>query len=100
QRGGTTPPRSSRGWAGEIALDVEWAHAMAPRANILLVETNSDYLDDLLAGVDYAAGRPGVSVVSLSWGGGEFGGETQMDYHFHAPAGHPGVTFFVASGDN
>ena len=27
------------GWAGETTLDVEWAHAVAPGANILLVET-------------------------------------------------------------
>ncbi len=27
------------GWAGETTLDVEWAHSMAPGANILLVET-------------------------------------------------------------
>jgi subtilase family serine protease len=27
------------GWAGETTIDVEWAHSMAPRANILLVET-------------------------------------------------------------
>jgi subtilase family serine protease len=27
------------GWASETTLDVEWAHAMAPGANILLVET-------------------------------------------------------------
>ncbi len=27
------------GWAGETALDVEWAHTMAPGARILLVET-------------------------------------------------------------
>jgi len=27
------------GWAGEATLDVEWAHTMAPGANILLVET-------------------------------------------------------------
>ena len=26
-------------WAGETTLDVEWAHSMAPGANILLVET-------------------------------------------------------------
>jgi subtilase family serine protease len=28
-----------RGWAGETSLDVEYAHAIAPAANILLVET-------------------------------------------------------------
>ena len=27
------------GWAEETTLDVEWAHVMAPKANILLVET-------------------------------------------------------------
>jgi subtilase family serine protease len=27
------------GWAGETTLDVEWAHVVAPGANILLVET-------------------------------------------------------------
>ncbi len=27
------------GWAGETSLDVEWAHTIAPDANILLVET-------------------------------------------------------------
>jgi subtilase family serine protease len=27
------------GWAGETTLDVEWAHAVAPGANLLLVET-------------------------------------------------------------
>ncbi len=43
------------GWLTEIALDVEWAHAMAPNANIMLVEANSAGLNDLMAGVNYAA---------------------------------------------
>ncbi len=30
QRGGTALPADDAGWAGEIALDVEWAHAIAP----------------------------------------------------------------------
>jgi len=30
---------SQVGWAGETTLDVEWAHAMAPGADILLIET-------------------------------------------------------------
>src|SRR5262245_9320608 len=42
QRGGTTPPAADAGWAAEIALDVEWAHAIAPRANILLVEADNN----------------------------------------------------------
>ncbi len=30
------------GWSGEISLDVQWAHAIAPGANIVLVEAKSD----------------------------------------------------------
>ena len=33
------PTSNREGWAGETELDVEWSHAMAPDAKILLVET-------------------------------------------------------------
>jgi subtilase family serine protease len=69
---GTNNPDASF-WALEMALDVEWAHAIAPKATILLVEAASDTLDSLLAGVDVAvASNPRPSVVSMSWGGAEF----------------------------
>ena len=55
-------------WEVEEALDVEWAHAIAPGAQIILVEANSQSLSDLMAGVATAASQPGVSVVSMSWG--------------------------------
>ena len=108
QTGGTTLPANNAGWAGEIALDVEWAHAIAPGANILLVETSSDDTNDLLAGVNYARDASGVSVVSMSWGGSEFesytGGEstsqTAYDSDFTTPSGHQGVTFVSAAGDS
>jgi hypothetical protein len=93
------PPRTDSGWALETALDVEWAHAAAPGAKILLVETASSSLSDLLSGVDYARSYSGVSVVSMSWGGGEFAGETSLDSHFTTPTGHSGVTFIASSGD-
>jgi subtilase family serine protease len=35
----TLPSALSRAWAAETTLDVEWAHAMAPDAKILLAET-------------------------------------------------------------
>src|SRR5262245_7963764 len=38
QSGGSALPPPNKGWATEIALDVEWAHAIAPAARILLVE--------------------------------------------------------------
>ena len=87
------------GWASEIAMDVEWAHAIAPNAGILLVETKSDDLSDLMAGVDYARNVTGVSVVSLSWGSSEFRGQKAFDATLTTPTGHQGVTFVAASGD-
>jgi subtilase family serine protease len=107
QTGGGNLPSTDSGWAGEISLDVEWAHAMAPAANILLVESNSDLISDLMAAVDYARGAAGVSVVSMSWGGSEFesfGGaefssQTDYDPFFTTPGGHQGVTFIASAGD-
>jgi hypothetical protein len=96
QNGGTSYPATdpSGGWELEESLDVEWAHAVAPGAKILLVEANSTYDSDLLPAVDYAAAH--ANVVSLSWGGGEYSGETSNDTHFSKP----GVAFVAASGDN
>jgi hypothetical protein len=88
------------GWAGETALDVEWAHAIAPKAKILLVEANTASLGNLLTAVDFARHAAGVSVVSMSWGADEFWSETSFDKYFTTPAGHQGVTFVAASGDN
>src|SRR5439155_7137311 len=79
QSGGSQLPQADSGWAVEIALDVEWAHAIAPGANILLVEASSSSTTDLFAGVRYAASQPGVVAVSMSWGGGESPFETLYD---------------------
>jgi subtilase family serine protease len=87
------------GWAQEEALDVEWAHAIAPGARIVVVEARSESVKDLLAAVDVARNVAGVSVVSMSWGGGETSGELRNDSHFTTPAGHTGITFVTASGD-
>ena len=66
---GTDPNGAgSTNWELEEALDVEWAHAIAPGAQIILVEANSQSLSDLMASVATAARQPGVSVVSMSWG--------------------------------
>ena len=99
QAGGSAMPTADAGWAGEISLDVEWAHAIAPGANILLVEANSASDSDLMTAVAYAAKQPGVVAVSMSWGGGEFSGETSYDSNFLTPTGHTGVVFVASSGD-
>ncbi len=99
QSGGSTLPAANAGWASEIALDVEWVHAIAPQASILLVEAASSSLNNLMAAVNYARHAVGVVAVSMSWGGSEFSGETSYDSYFTTPSGHGGVTFVAASGD-
>jgi len=85
------------GWALEISLDVQWAHAIAPNAKILLVEARSNSITDLLAAVDYARSQPDVVAISMSWGGNEFSGESSYDSHFTSSYG---AAFFVSSGDS
>ena len=100
QTGGTAYPAVDKGWSTEIALDVEWAHAVAPGAEILLVEAADNSMTNLMTAVAYAAGAPGVVAVSMSWGGGEFSGETTYDRYFTTPPNHGGVTFLASSGDS
>ena len=88
-------PKTNAGWALEISLDVEWAHAIAPYAKILLVEAKSSSFTDLLKAVDVAV-KSGASVVSMSFGGSEFGSEASYDAHFNVG----GVTFLASSGDS
>lgn len=85
------------GWSLEMSLDVEWAHAIAPNAKLLLVEAKSANLGDLLSAVDYARGQSAVVAVSMSWAAGEFSQETQYDSHFVSPNG---AAFYAASGDS
>jgi len=98
--------RPNKDWALEISLDVEWAHAIAPKAHILLVEARSPTVPDLLRAIDYARSQKGVVAVSMSWGGDESPFETFYDNHLTTPPGHiggygikGGVTFVTSSGD-
>ena len=87
-------------WEMEEALDIEWAHAIAPAASIDLVEASNDTNNaDMFTAVATAAKLPGVSVVSMSWGIDEYNGEQAVDSTFTTPSGHQGVTFVAASGD-
>jgi len=102
-------PRANCGWAQEAALDIEWSHAMAPNAQIVLVEAASNSFANLYAAVDKAScivstgnissscGGSGTNSgeVSMSWGGSESSGELSADSHFTTP----GVVYFASSGD-
>jgi subtilase family serine protease len=88
--------KANTGWALETALDVEWAHAIAPQAKILLIEAKTQSGANLLSAIDYAASRNDVVSVSMSWGGPEFSEETSLDQHFTSKSG---AVFFASSGD-
>ena len=98
---GTDPSgQGTTNWELEESLDVEWAHAMAPGAQIVLVEASSQSLSDLMASVATAAVQPGVAVVSMSWGFAEGNAvlgadEAMYDGYFQVP----GVTFVASTGD-
>ncbi|HVU90072.1 MAG TPA: proprotein convertase P-domain-containing protein [Pirellulales bacterium] len=83
-------------WEVETALDVEWAHALAPQANILLVEAKTNGAD-LDTAVDFARNYPGVSVISMSWGSSEFASDDPL---FTTPTGHTPITFIASTGDS
>jgi subtilase family serine protease len=100
ENGGAVPTGTNTTWGEETSLDVEWAHAIAPGANILLVEATSNSWTDLWAGVNYARNQPGVAAVSMSWGAPEWSGDTSNDSYFTTPSGHTGVTFLAATGDS
>ena len=91
---------SNPGWALEESLDVEWTHAIAPGAAILVVEAQSQSRQSLLRAVNTARNTPGVVAISMSWGFNEFPKEASYNSYFTTPAGHKGITFVAASGDS
>ncbi len=95
QNGGTNYCSADSGWELETMLDVEWAHAMAPNAKIVLVEgcTNND--SDLNTAIQTAVNIEKANFVSNSWGEGEFNGETGEDSAYIGL----NVPLMFASGD-
>ena len=103
QTGGTTLPvaSGSTGWSVEESLDVEWAHAIAPQANIILFEANSNDDSDLITtAVNTARNWPGVTAISMSFGESESNSDASEESVFSTPSGHPGVTFLASTGDS
>lgn len=107
---GTPPPVDpTGGWELEESLDIEYAHAMAPHAKVYLVEANSNYYSDLFTAVieatnlvqcgvesGCAPNAKGKGEVSMSWGGGEFTEETELDPIMTGT----NVVYVAAAGDS
>jgi len=97
------------GWTDETSLDVEWSHAMAPEANILLVETPMTETEgiygfpQLMAAENYVIDHHLGDVISQSWGATEqsFTSPSQI-YPLRSAylnAEQQGVTILGGSGD-
>jgi len=91
----TTPPTYDSGWATEIALDVQWAHATAPLARIVLIEAPSATVNDLLGAINLANAM-GPGVVSMSFGASEGNWMSSVDSAFSAA----NMTYLAATGDS
>lgn len=81
QNGGQNFCGGDSGWELETMLDLEYAHAMAPGAKLVLVEGCTNSYTDLLTAVGTAVGMG--DIISNSYGSGEFGGETGFDPVFN-----------------
>ncbi len=96
---GATKPPVYNDWLTEEALDIEWAHAMAPNAKLFLVVSDLYNTDPTWQAVQLAGklvAANGGGVVSMSWGDPEVANETNWDKYFTTP----GVVYFAASGDS
>ena len=97
-----TPPASAD-WAVEESLDMEWAHAMAPTAKILLIEACSNSLADLLfaeqvAGIE--VGNRGGGDISNSWGAGEWSGQVGVTDDCFYRWSWKKIVYFASAGDS
>lgn len=90
-------------WAGEITLDVEWAHAIAPGANITLVLAKSNEDADILSATKYAVDHNLGDVISQSFGEDEScmdPGLLAQQHQVFADATKKNITLFASSGDD
>ncbi|BDT67023.1 hypothetical protein os1_11900 [Comamonadaceae bacterium OS-1] len=88
-------PAYNAGWAAEIAMDVESAHAIAPLARIILVEATSASLS-ALANAITVANNMGPGVVSMSFGAGEGNWTASVDSLFQGK----GMQYTASTGDS
>lgn len=94
----TRAPAYNASWATEIALDVQWAHAIAPMARIVLIEA-AQPLSDHLAGAVKLANAMGPGVVSMSFGANETSGAAYSAAVWNPVFNGRGMSYLAATGD-
>jgi len=93
-----TPCSDPTGWGVETALDVEWAHAMAPGATINLIEAASASTGSLYGAWNYTLVNHLGNSISNSWGGN--GACPTVARGLLATAAHQHVTVLASGGDS
>jgi len=103
----TAAPAPKSSWGVEESLDIEWAHSIAPMANIDLVEGNTPSDTDLYTAMETAGTTLGASVISMSFGASLEGFglgsmEPILDSEYMAPtlAANPNLTLLSSTGDD
>ena len=94
QNGGTSYPTANSAWAEETSLDLDMVSAICPNCNILLVEASAASFQSLGTAVDTAVNL-GANVISNSYAGSEFSGETSVASYYD----HPGTVITASAGD-
>ena len=95
------------GWAEETSLDVQWAHAIAPGANIALVVAANDYGATIDNAVKFAVDNHLGNVLSMSYGESDNlissphanNGQTTQAQKSFVKAAAQGMSLFASSGD-
>lgn len=90
------------GWAGEISVDVEWAHAIAPGAAIALVLARSGDDADIFSATRYAVEHNLGDVISQSFGEAEMCADPRLvakQHELFGEATRRGMTLLASSGD-
>lgn len=93
---------SQQSWAGEIALDVQWSHAIAPAATIDLVLAKSNQDADLLSATKYAIDHNLGDVISQSFGENESCVDPTLlkqEHRIFEEATDKHITLLASSGD-
>lgn len=93
-----TPCSDPTGWGLETALDVEWAHVIAPGAAINLIEAASASSSNLYGAWNYSLVHHLGNAISNSWGGTGACPSTARTLLTKAQAQH--VTILASAGDN
>ncbi|WDV46477.1 S53 family peptidase [Clostridiaceae bacterium M8S5] len=88
------PPFVDPEWQLETSLDVEWSHALAPRAKILLVAAKDSTFENLNEAILFAINE-GANIISMSWGANESAMQLEFDKIFK----DKNVVFVASSGD-